>query len=61
MRIPPVTQELIEFLKEIYPIRMPKLTETEREIFVRVGHQEVIRTLEKFYAEQERRNILTRN
>ena len=58
MRIPPVSKELLDFLKEIYPVRMPKIDETEREIFVRVGHQEVIRTLEKFHAQQDKRGIL---
>lgn len=58
MRIPPVSKELIEFLKEVYPLRMPTMDETERQIFVRVGQQQVIKNLEKFYAEQEKRNIL---
>ena len=58
MKLPPVSKELIDFLKQIYPLRMPKVDETEREIFVRVGHHEVIRTLEKFHAEQEKRGIL---
>ena len=58
MRIPPISKELIDFLNELYPMRMPKMDETERQIFVRVGHREVVRTLEKFYADQDKRGIL---
>jgi len=52
MQIPYISRELLTFLEEIYPLRMPTVDETEREIFVRVGHREVIRTLKKFHDEQ---------
>ena len=58
MRIPHVPKELLEFLEELYPLRMPRVDETEREIFVRVGHREVLRTLKKFYDEQEQRQLV---
>jgi len=61
-QLPHVPQELLAYLKKIYPLRMPKVSETEREIFVRVGHHDVIRTLEKLAADQEKRQLLgTRN
>ncbi len=58
MKIPHVSTELIEFLEQIYPLRSPKMDETERSIFVRVGHQEVIAMLKKHYADQTRRSML---
>ena len=36
------TQETIDYLKEQFPLRLPTLTETDREIGVLIGQQSVI-------------------
>lgn len=41
-KLPPVDPALIEWLESKYPNEVPKLSDSEREVWVKVGHQEVI-------------------
>lgn len=49
MKVPPVTQELLEFLLEKFPDRLPKKPVSERELAMRIGEQRVIRKLQELY------------
>jgi hypothetical protein len=42
-----ITEELIKHLKQEFPLRSPRITDSDREIWVKVGHQEVISYLER--------------
>lgn len=57
MRIPHISKELIEFLEETYPLRSPRMDETERSIFARAGHQQVIDTLRKLHEDQVEKSL----
>lgn len=57
MNIPPISKELLEFLDQLYPLKSPKLDETERSIFARAGQRMVIDTLKKFHEDQVRNSL----
>ena len=44
-----VTKELLDHLKENFPNRCPKITESDREIWAHVGECNVITYLERLY------------
>ena len=46
------SQELLDGLKKVFPLSRPSLTDTERRIFLRSGHQEVIEFLENQFNER---------
>lgn len=52
-KIPNITSTLINYLEEIYPMKSPALTDSERDIFFNVGIQEVISKLKKLKEEQK--------
>lgn len=57
MKIPPISKELLAFLDELYPLRSPKMDETERSIFARAGQRQVIETLQKFHKDQVKQSL----
>ena len=60
MNIPHISKELIEFLDQLYPLKSPKLDETERSIFARAGQRQVIETLKKFHEDQVKQSLTGR-
>jgi hypothetical protein len=45
---PPVSQALVDALTKIWPVALPPITEADREIWVRVGREEVIAFLRDY-------------
>lgn len=54
---PIVTKELLEYLLERYPDRVPNVDETDRQIWLSVGAVGVVRHLQSIFEEQNS-NIL---
>ncbi len=50
---PMMTAALVEALDVAFPLTCPKLDDTERQIFVRVGQRKVIDFLRERYREQQ--------
>lgn len=57
MKEPYISKELIEFLDQIYPLKNPSLTETERSIFARAGQRQVVDTLRKLHEDQVAKSL----
>lgn len=53
-KIPAVSRELVEYLERIFPNRCPSITDTNRAIWMAVGHQDVIRKLRSLYEQQSK-------
>ena len=51
LSIPPVSWDMVEYLRNQFPIRLSR-DHTERDYDAILGHQEVIQHLEALYAEQ---------
>ena len=49
---PKVTKDTLDALEQLYPLRSPKFTDTEREIWAQVGRREVITLLRNKFNEQ---------
>lgn len=49
-----VPQELVDFLRKKHPQTLPKIDQTEREIFVEVGWQQCINYLETLVNRKDR-------
>lgn len=56
-RTPIVTKELLDYLRERYPDRVPSIEETDRQIWQSVGSVGVVRHLQSIFDEQNN-NIL---
>lgn len=52
-QFPFVPPELVRALQEAFPDRVPELADSDREVWVKVGHQKVVRFLAKKVEEQE--------
>jgi hypothetical protein len=48
-----VSRELLAWLKEKFPDRVPRLADTDREVWAAVGRQDLIRYLQGLYDAQE--------
>lgn len=55
--IPYISQDLMEFMEDLYPERCPDPQWSDREIWMRVGERRVVRALKRIFDEQNR-NIL---
>ncbi len=53
LKKPNVPLELLQWLQAKFPDRAPSRDDSERHIWIKVGHIEVIQHLEKMYREQE--------
>jgi len=49
---PPVDQSLVDWLSSVIPNRCPNIGDSEREIWIAVGRQDVIQTLRALAKEQ---------
>lgn len=49
---PLVSPELVKWLSDVFPDRVPSVADSDREIWMAVGRQDVIRKLRKLSVEQ---------
>lgn len=61
MKIPHITDELVEFLDALYPERCPELSWTDREVWARAGERRVVRKLKQMLADQIERAQIKSN
>ena len=59
--LPALSQELINKLDKLFPDKCPLLTDTDREIWFKVGQRSVINYLQQTYDEQLQDNIITKD
>lgn len=58
--VPSTLEEVVAYLKTIYPLSLPKVDTPEREIWVEVGRQELIKFLENtLYKHEEVPDVWT--
>ena len=57
-RVPPISDELLAYLAEIYPDKSPDIDCAERMVWVHRGAAGVIRHL-KYHHSEQRKNILS--
>jgi hypothetical protein len=58
--LPSLSKSLIEKLDKLFPDKCPLLTDTDREIWFKVGQRSVINYLQQTYDEQLQDNIVTK-
>jgi hypothetical protein len=58
--LPALTQELINKLDKLFPDKCPLLTDTEREVWYKVGQRSVINYLQQTYDDQLEQDIVTK-
>lgn len=46
-RLPPVDKSLIEWLERRFPNQVPDPEDSDRQVWIKVGHQEVIKDLRR--------------
>ena len=51
-RKPEIPKEIVDWLDQTFPVVSPKLDESERQIFYRVGQRSVVDCLISMFAEQ---------
>ena len=59
--LPALSQDLINKLDKLFPDKCPLLTDTDREIWFKVGQRSVINYLQQTYDEQLQDNIITKD
>ena len=59
--LPALSQDLINKLDKLFPDKCPLLTDSDREIWYKVGQRSVINYLQQTYDEQLQDNIVTKN
>jgi hypothetical protein len=59
--LPALSQDLINKLDKLFPDKCPLLTDTEREVWYKVGQRSVINYLQQTYDEQLQDNIITKD
>jgi hypothetical protein len=58
--LPALSQDLINKLDKLFPDKCPLLTDTDREIWYKVGQRSVINYLQQTYDDQLQDNIVTK-
>ena len=58
--LPALSQDLINKLDKLFPDKCPLLTDTDREIWYKVGQRSVIDYLQQTYDDQLQDNIVTK-
>jgi hypothetical protein len=58
--LPALSQELINKLDKLFPDKCPLLTDTDREIWYKVGQRSVINYLQQTYDDQLEQDIVTK-
>jgi|TARA_Y100000389_G_C17407246_1_gene488773 hypothetical protein len=59
-KLPDLSKDLIDALDERFPVRMPDLKDSEREIWIKVGQRFVVDFLKDVYEEQHTTLISTK-
>ena len=59
--LPALSKSLIEKLDKLFPDRCPLLTDSDRDIWYKVGQRSVINYLQQTYDEQLQDNIITKD
>ena len=59
--LPALSQELINKLDKLFPDKCPLLTDSDREVWFKVGQRSVINYLQQIYDEQLQNNIVTKD
>ena len=59
--LPALSQDLINKLDKLFPDKCPLLTDSDREIWYKVGQRSVINYLQQTYDEQLQDNIITKD
>ena len=58
--LPALSQDLINKLDKLFPDKCPLLTDTEREVWYKVGQRSVINYLQQAYDDQLEQDIVTK-
>jgi len=58
--LPALSQDLINKLDKLFPDKCPLLTDTEREVWYKVGQRSVINYLQQTYDDQLEQDIVTK-
>jgi len=61
MKTPFISNELIEFLNQQYPERVPEPSWSERDIWIKVGERRLVRRLIQMHGDQIERGLLKSN
>ena len=56
-KIPYIAPEIVEWLQKIFPLAPPNETDTDRQIWVSVGVQKIVKKLKQVSDEQQK-NVL---
>ncbi len=59
--LPALSQELINKLDKLFPDKCPLLTDSDRDIWYKVGQRSVINYLQQTYDQQLQDNIITKD
>ena len=59
--LPALSQDLINKLDKLFPDKCPLLTDSDRDVWFKVGQRSVINYLQQTYDEQLQDNIVTKN
>ena len=59
--LPALSKSLIEKLDKLFPDKCPLLTDTDRDIWLKVGQRKVVEFLIQQYDEQLQDNIITKD
>jgi len=49
---PPISQELLTALSRVFPDQVPNLSDTDRQVWTKVGNVQVVRFLRERFREQ---------
>ena len=58
--LPALSQDLINKLDKLFPDKCPLLTDTDREVWYKVGQRSVINYLQQTYDDQLEQDIVTK-
>lgn len=58
--LPALSQDLINKLDKLFPDKCPLLTDSEREVWYKVGQRSVINYLQQTYDDQLEQDIVTK-
>lgn len=58
--LPALSQELINKLDKLFPDKCPLLTDSDREVWYKVGQRSVINYLQQTYDDQLEQDIVTK-
>jgi hypothetical protein len=56
--VPYIDKDIVEYLDKMFPNKVPDVSLTDRQIWMKVGNVEVVSFLQRLLKEQEEENIL---